>query len=125
MTAITRTRLLVLAAAFAPAAAVASTPQTTPTTLTTPAGVTAVQQDSTRRVTQTSNGTVARRPARRTSAARAGEPRAHPRDYVGADSKTCDDLCQRERRNDRLYGKDRERMPGSAQRRSSPENRTP
>jgi len=103
----TRIRLLVLAAALSPALASAQSPSAA-----------TAQQDSTRRVTpprvvQTSKGTVSRRPARRPATmTRAGEPRATPRDYVGADSGICDDLCQRERRLDSLYGKDRERRPG-------------
>ena len=106
MTRSTRTSLLVLAAAMAPAVASAQHENHAA------AGTPTVQQDSTRRVTQTSAGTVSRRPTRR-AASRAGEPRAHPRDYVRADSNVCDDLCQRERRMDRLYGKDRERMPNA------------
>jgi hypothetical protein len=43
-------------------------------------------------------------------------PRATARDRVGADDPRCDDLCQRERRLDSLYGKDRERLPASARR---------
>jgi hypothetical protein len=112
MTRTTRTSLLVLAAALTPA--IASAQHEGHAT----AGTATVQQDSARRVTkQTSSGTVSRRPMRRAATTRAGEPRAHPRDYVRADSNVCDDLCQRERRLDRLYGKDRERMPG---RRSTP-----
>jgi hypothetical protein len=106
MTRTTRTSLLVLAAALTPAIAAAQHEGHSA------AGTPVVQQDTARRVTQTSAGTVSRRPMRRAATTRAGEPRAHPRDYVGADSNVCDDLCQRERRNDRLYGKDRERMPG-------------
>ncbi len=44
---------------------------------------------------------------------RVGEPRAHPRDFYGADDPRCDDLCQRERMMDEKYGKDRERLPGA------------
>ena len=40
-------------------------------------------------------------------------PRAHPRDYYGADDPRCDDLCQRERMMDAKYGKDRERLPAA------------
>ena len=39
-------------------------------------------------------------------------PRAHPRDYYGADDPRCDDLCQHEKMMDAKYGKDRERLPG-------------
>jgi hypothetical protein len=60
----------------------------------------------------------ATKPARRYRNVSAGEvvregPRAHPRDYYGADDPRCDDLCQRERMMDEKYGKDRERLPGA------------
>jgi hypothetical protein len=61
----------------------------------------------------------AAKPARRYRNVSAGEvvregPRAHPRDYYGADDPRCDDLCQREKMMDAKYGKDRERRPGGA-----------
>jgi cytochrome c5 len=66
------------------------------------------------RRTSESGGAVERtsRTARR-AATRTGEPRAHPRDYYGADDPRCDDLCQRERMMDARYGKDRERLPAA------------
>ena len=96
MTRSIRTLFALVALAAAAAAADAQTPQST--------------QDSTptARRTTTSKGTVARRVGRT-----AGEPRAHPRDYYGADDPRCDDLCQRERMMDAKYGKDRERLPAA------------
>ena len=84
--------------------------------LSTAADAQSPQQDTTARRTTTSGGTVERRPARRPStraAVRPGEPRAHPRDYYGADDPRCDDLCARERMMDAKYGKDRERLPAA------------
>ena len=105
-----RTLLGAAALAVAAAAADAQPPQSTQDTTT-----------SARRTTSTSAGTVAReRSAARRSARTArtaGEPRAHPRDYYGADDPRCDDLCQRERMMDEKYGKDRERLPAAARNR--------
>ena len=56
------------------------------------------------------------RPAQRKPAAPRADsanPRVTPRDLVGADDPRCDDLCQRERMMDSLYGKDRERLPAA------------
>ena len=96
MTRSIRTLFALVALAASAAAADAQTPQST--------------QDSTPTVrrTTTSKGTVARRVGRT-----AGEPRAHPRDYYGADDPRCDDLCQREKMMDEKYGKDRERLPAA------------
>ena len=62
------------------------------------------------------------RPARRYRNVSRGEvardlvgtsPRAHPRDFYGADDPRCDDLCQHEKMMDAKFGKDRERRGGS------------
>ena len=57
--------------------------------------------------------------------ARAGaNPRVTARDLVGADDPRCDELCQRERMMDSLYGEDRERLAvATAARKKTPTKR--
>jgi hypothetical protein len=71
------------------------------------------QRDTTRARAGADSARPAQTAARKSAATRAdsANPRPTARDRVGADDPRCDDLCQRERMMDSVYGKDRERLP--------------